>query len=136
MEKEFLKVEETLNRLQDLHKSHIESFDQKILPDLEKQSKNREIEVGILIKSVSKLVKLAANQTGEGGNTESMILGLNDRVTNLLEQNKVLRTKVSALRDQLKKGMSQVSKGKKAISSYRSSEAVSNTPRVISITHY
>lgn len=136
MKKEFLKVEETLNRLQDLHKNHIESFDQKILPDLEKQSADREIEVGILIKSVRELVDLAADQTGEGVNTESMIFRLNDRVTNLLEQNKVLRTKVSALRDQLKKGMNRVSKGKKAISSYRSSEAVSNTPRVISITNY
>lgn len=136
MEKEFKKVEDTLMRLQDLHKNHMESFDQKVLPDLEKQSKNREVEVGMLVKSVSKLVKLVENQTGKGESTKAMILNLNNRVTTLLEQNKMLETKVSAFRDQLKKSMNQVSKGKSSISSYRSSTAVSNNPRVISITHY
>jgi predicted nucleic acid-binding Zn-ribbon protein len=136
MEKEFKKVEETLNRLQALHKDHIESFDQEVLPDLSQQSEIREIEVGMLVKNVKKLIVLAENQTGEGVNTKSMILRLNDRVTTLLEQNKTLETKVSSFRDQLKNSMNQVSKGKKAISSYRSSTAVSNNPKVISITHY
>jgi len=134
MENIFKKVERTLHRLQDLHKIHMKSFDQEVLPDLERQSEDRDIEMGVLMKSVSTLLELAKTETGE--NTKSMLHALTERMTPLLEQNKVLETRVSAFRDQLRKEMKQVSKGKNAISSYRSSAAVSNNPRVISITSY
>ncbi|MBA3011062.1 MAG: hypothetical protein KKF12_06520 [Proteobacteria bacterium] len=134
MEKEFKKIDETLNRLYELHKSHMDSFDKSLLPDLEKQSKERDIEVATLVKTVSNLAMKAENKTGT--TAESMILAINDRVTVLLEQNKALQTKVSVIRERLKKGMEQISKGKKVIHSYRSSAAVSNTPKAINITTY
>ncbi len=133
MEKKLKKVEETLNRLDDLHRTHMESFDKEVLPDLEKQSAERAIEVDRLMKRVGGLVKLAQTQTR--ATTESMMLSLNDRVTILLEQNKALRTKVKASRGQIENNLKQISKGKKVISSYRSSAAVSNNPRVLSITN-
>ena len=133
MEKEFKNVEDTLNRLDDLHKIHMESFDHDVLPDLEKQSADRAVEVETLVKRIRGLVKLAQTQTRE--NTESMMFVLNDRVTILLEQNKALRTKVHTSRDCIKNNLKQISKGKKVISSYRSSAAVSNNPRVLSITN-
>lgn len=136
MEKEFKKAEEALRRLHDLYNNHMESFGQEALPDLEKQSEDRGIEVGRLMESTSKLIKLIEKQTGEKADTESMILSLNDGVASLLEQNKGLETKVSAFRSKLKDDMNHLSKGKNAISSYRSSAAVSNDPRVISITNY
>lgn len=136
MIKEIKRVEEALNRLQKLHKNHMESFDQESLPDLKKQSENRDIEVGVLIKSVTELVKLAENQTRKEVNTESMMNRFYGRVTTLLEENKALEIRVSAFREQLRSNMKQVSKGKNAISSYRSSTLVSNNPRVISITNY
>ena len=133
MKKTLKKVEETLNRLDDLHKAHMKSFDKEVLPDLEKQSADRAIEVDRLMKRVEGLVKLSQMQTRE--NTESIIITLNERVTILLEQNKALITKVHASRDRIKNNMKQISKGKKVISSYRSSAAVSNNPRVLSITN-
>jgi predicted nucleic acid-binding Zn-ribbon protein len=134
MEKAFKNVKRTLHRLQDLHKIHMKSFDQDVLPDLERQSQDRDIEMGLLMKSVSTLMELTKNETGE--NTKSMLHALTEKMTPLLEQNKVLETRVSAFRDQLKKNMKQVSKGRNAISSYRSSTAASTNPRVISITNY
>ena len=89
MDKEFKNVEGILSRLDDLHKNHIKSFDHEGLPDLEKQTETREIEVGLLIKSIRKLVTLAKDQTGERANTESLLLKINNRVTILLEQNKL-----------------------------------------------
>ncbi len=133
MEKKLKKVEETLNRLDDLNRTHMESFDKKVLPDLEKQSAERAIEVDRLVKRIGGLVKLSQTQTRVA--TESMMLGLNDRMTILLEQNKALRTKVKASRDLIGNNLKQISKGKKVISSYRSSAAVSNNPRVLSITN-
>ena len=133
MEKKLQRVEETLNRLDDLHRTHMESFDREVLPDLEKQSAERAVEVDRLMKRVGGLIKLAQTQTRTS--TESMMLGLNDRVTILLEQNKALRTKVQASRDGIGDNLKQISKGKKVISSYRSSAAVSNNPRVLSITN-
>jgi len=134
MEKQIEKIEESLKRLHDLHKDHMASFDQKALPDLEKQSYDREIEMGLLIKRIGKLLELS--ETRKNGDRGSIFHRLNDRITLLLEQNKALTTKVTAYRDTLKNGMKQISKGKKAIHSYRSSQAVSNNPKVISITNY
>lgn len=134
MEKQIKKIEDSLKRLYDLHEDHMVSFDKEALPDLEKQSYDREIEVGMLIKSIGKLLELS--ETRENRDRDSILYSLNDRITLLLEQNKSLTTKVAAYRDTLKKGMKQISKGKKAIHSYRSSQAVSNNPKVISITNY
>ncbi len=133
MEKKLKEVEETLNRLDDLHRTHMASFDREVLPDLEKQSAERAVEVDRLMKRIGGLVKLAQTQTRT--TTESMLLTLNDRVTTLLEKNKALRTKVQASRDGIGNNLKQISKGKKVISSYRSSAAVSNNPRVLSITN-
>jgi hypothetical protein len=136
MEKIIKRIDEALNRLQNLHKHHMESFDQKSLPDLQRQSENREIEVSVLMASVKELVTLAEIQTGEGVDIESIMNRFYERVATLLEQNKALETRVSAFREQLRNNMKQVSKGKNAIGSYRSSTVVSNSPRVISITNY
>lgn len=133
METEFKQVEETISRLHDLQADHLEAFDEKSLPDLEKQSEERKNEVAKLMKSVSEFVKTAAEKNGAA--TESMLLSLNSRITTLLEQNRAIEIKVQDFRNSVKKGMRQVSKGKQVLGSYRSSAAVSNNPRVISVTN-
>jgi exopolyphosphatase/pppGpp-phosphohydrolase len=133
MEKEFYKIHETINRLYALQTGHLEAFKKKPIPDLEKQSAERGDEVVRLVKSVNKFVKMARNKQGVA--TESMLLSLNNKITTLLEQNKALETKVKDFRDRIKKNMKQVSKGKQVIGSYRSSNLVSNNPRVISVTN-
>ena len=133
MEKEFKKIEAILNRLHDLQKDHIESFNAKALPDLEQQSQERNIEVENLMKSVNNFVKIAESKNN--AQAESMVVNLNNRITTLLEQNKALETKVHLFRDGIKNEMKQVARGRKVIQSYQSSAAVSNNPNVISITN-
>lgn len=132
MEKEFKKTKVILNRLHDLQASHLASFDKADLPDLEKQSAQRNIEVKKLMKRVGKLIKLSKiKNTAE---TESLLIFLNDRITELLEQNNALETKVTEVKNNIKNNMKQVSKGTKVIGSYRSSKAASYKPRVMNIT--
>ena len=132
MEKEFKKTKDILNRLHDLQVSHLASFDKADLPDLEKQSEQRNIEVEKLMKRVGKLVKLSKiKRTAE---TESLLVFLNDRITQLLEQNNALVTKASEVKNSIKNNMKQVSKGTNVIGSYRSSKAASYQAKVINIT--
>lgn len=132
MEKEFKKTKVILNRLYDLQASHLASFDKADLPDLEKQSAQRNIEVKKLMKRVGKLIKLSKiKNTAE---TESLLVFFNDRITELLEQNNALETKVTEVKNNIKNNMKQVSKGTKVIGSYRSLKAASYKPGVINIT--
>lgn len=135
MKKNFKAVEDTLNRLYDLQTDHLASFDKQALPDLEQQSAERKIEISRLIRNVDTLVKQLETETETGAETESMLFFLKDRVTGLLEQNRVLEVKVHAVRDNIKNRMKQVSKGTSVIGSYRSSAAAAYTPKVISITN-
>lgn len=132
MEKEFKKVKVILNRLQDLHASHLAAFDKADLPDLEKQSAQRNIEVEKLMKSVGKLATLA--QIKNTAEAESILVFLNDRIIELLEQNNALEIKATEVKNNIKNNMKQISKGTKVIGSYRSSKAASYEPRVINIT--
>ena len=133
MEKEFIKIEETLDRLHSMQENHLHSFGKGAMPDLEKQSAERNIEMKRLMRSISDFILLA--ETKNDVKTESMLLVLNDHITLLIKQNKALETKVKKIRDDIKKGMKLVSKGKKVIGSYRSSAAISNKPKVISVTN-
>jgi len=133
MNNEAKKIERSLNRLHDLQASQLESFGKDILPDLEKQSAQRNIEVDDLTRRVIKFEKQLKNNGAVI--TESFMPDFNDRIAALLEQNRALETKVRTMRDSIKQGMTTVSKGKKAIGSYRSSARVSNNPKVISITN-
>lgn len=134
MEKEFKQIERRINRLYDLHEIYLASFEKDAVPDLEKRSQERESEVKALFKDVKRFLATAENKTET--HAKSMILALKNRMITLLEQNKTLQTKASVVKGRLEKDMKQVSKGKKAIGSYRSSTAVSNSPKVISITAY
>jgi len=133
MENEFKIIETALNRLHDIQLSHLDSFDKKGLPDLEKQSEERNIEIDKLLKGINEFVELANEK--QGASAETMLSFLSDKVTILLEQNKVLEIKVLAFKDGLKKGMKQISKGNQAISSYKSSNSVLNNPKVVSVTN-
>jgi ABC-type transporter Mla subunit MlaD len=133
MEDKLKQVEETLNKLHDLQASHLEDFNKEELPDLERQSAERSHEVDKLMKSVNGIVSIveSTNKT----NSESMVFFLNNKISTLLEQNKALEIKVQDFKEKMKKNMKKISTGKQAIGSYRSSAAVSNNPKVLSITN-
>lgn len=132
MEKEFIQIKETLERLGELHMAHLESFNGDAIPDFEMQSAERETEVDTLKKSISHFITRAEIEPHT--DAKSMMLFLNSRITNLLEQNNALELKVIKYREKLQNGMKQISKGKQVISSYSSSVATINKPKVISLT--
>jgi hypothetical protein len=133
MENKFKHIEETLNRLHDLQASHLEDFNKKELPDLEKQSAERSHEVEKLMKSINGIVSIIEDTNGAA--SKSMVYFLNNKISTLLEQNKALEKKVQDFKDNMKKNMKKISKGKQAIGSYRSTAAVLNNPKVLSITN-
>ena len=133
MEEKYKQVENTISILRDLQENHLASFTKNSLPDLENQSVERNIVVAQLIKNVKELVLMLGNKHDMA--TEDLLQNINHQVTHLLEQNKALVAKVTAFKTDIKAKMGQVSKGKKTISCYRSSTAISNTPKVISISN-
>ncbi|MCP4118202.1 MAG: hypothetical protein GY737_22950 [Desulfobacteraceae bacterium] len=132
MENEFLRIKKTLKKLDELHMSHFESFDNDSVPDLEEQSAERETEVENLKESISRFLTMA--EIEPHGDAEAMMLFLNNRITNLLEQNNALEIKVVAYREKIRNSMKQISRGKQAIGSYGSSAGLVNKPKVISLT--
>lgn len=133
MEDKYMQVADTISRLRDLQEKHLASFTKDSLPDLEKQSVERNIVVAQLMKTVKELVLLAENKHDMVA--ENLLQNISHQVTHLLEQNKTLAVKVTAFKTDIKTKMGQVSKGKKTISRYRSSTAISNRPKVISISN-
>ncbi len=133
MEEKCKQTADTISRLRDLQENHLASFTTDRLPDLEKQSDERNIVVAQLMETVNELVSMSENKHDMA--TENLLQNINQQITDLLEQNKALALKVTAFKTDIKTKMGQVSKGKKTISSYRSSTAISNRPKVISISN-
>lgn len=133
MEKKCKQAADEISRLRDMQENHLASFTRDSLPDLEKQSVERNIVVAQLMKTVKELIFLAENK--HDTTTENQLQNINRQITHLLEQNKALAVKVTAFKTDIKAKMGQVSKGKKTISCYRSSTAISNRPKVISISN-
>lgn len=135
METELKKLEASINEFEKLQEKHLDALtDEDKLPDLEEQTLERNIGITNLMETVSGFIKKAESQNHI--NTKSKILFFSNRITTLLDQNKVIETKVKNIRAQLKNKMTHISKGKKIISSYRSSSAeTSIKPRVLSITN-
>jgi chaperonin cofactor prefoldin len=134
MEKEFNKIKTVIDQLSDLQLNHIESFDQQgVLPDLETQSSERETGFDNLKKKINAFNKMAQNNNST--QAQPMLVFINNRITTLLDQNKILEAKVKQYKDNIKSAMKKISKGKHVIGSYGSSANIAGNPRVISITN-
>ncbi len=137
METTFKHIKGIIDRLQSLYTEHLLSFDKEELPDLDRQTADRTMEMELLMKEINNFVKRAESPEGQRNDTESMLRSFNDRITAIREQNSALELKVTALKNGLQKEMARVSKGKKVIGAYRSPAARTNaTPcRVLSIAN-
>lgn len=133
MRNELKRIDATISRLHDLQASQLESFEKGSLPDLEKQSAERDIEVGKLTRRVIKFKALLKHHNEAA--TQAILEDFNGRIAALLDQNIALEKQVRTLRNRIKDQMEQVSKGKKVITQYRSLPGASINPRVISITN-
>lgn len=128
----FKQINLTLNRLEGMMTEQIESFGEKDLPDLEQQSFDRDRAIETL-KTDIEIFRAWVEKSPEDKRSSTEYV--NNRITDLLGIYQRLEKKVCIFRDNLKKNMQQVSKGKKAIRSYRSSYAVVRSPKVLSITN-
>lgn len=133
MNKDLQQIKDTLNRLDKIQISHIESFDMELMPDLELQLVERKKEFDKLNTVVSRFVKNGGldNDT----ETQSMVYFFIECINTLLNQNKMLEKKVRAHRDYLQESMKRLSRGKLVIGSYGSPSSISNRPRAINLTN-
>jgi len=137
METTFKHIKGIMDRLQNLYTEHLLSFDKEKMPDLDRQTADRTLEMDRLMKEIKDFVKRVESPEGQRNDTESMLRCFNDRISIIREQNSALELKVTALKKGLKKEMARVSKGKQVIGAYRSPAARTNaTPcRVLSIAN-
>lgn len=122
---EFTKM---LNRLNKLQENHINSFKEELMPDLEKQSaeRNRAMEK---IKKQFNIVKEITEF-----NDDKTILFFNSQISTLIEQNKILEKEIRYHRDCIKKSMKKIAAGKKVLTSYGLSGTYSNSPKVMNFS--
>ena len=133
MKQAFEQTQTILKKLTGLNQAHLQTFDQAAMPDLDRQTRERASGIKELKASIDKLTKLANDCPGE--ETESMLVQIKTRISDILEQNRILTDRVLLLKAEIKSGMIRVSKGKTAIRSYSSPEKRAVNPRVISITN-
>lgn len=134
MEKEIKNLESSIVSFERLQAKHLEALkDENSLPNLQQQTLERDAAIKNLMETVKCFIKKAERR--DDINSEKLLLFFSNRITTLLEQNKVIEKRVKTIRDHIKKGMTQISKGKNVINSYRSSAAASIKPRVLSITN-
>ena len=132
MNHEFYEVENALNRLESLQDEHIESFQTQLLPDLEGQTAKRKEAFNHLTCCLEKFFTQASKGDEK---TVSMIQIFSKQIERLQHQNLVLKEKVETHREDLKARMKKITKGRKAIRSYRPPSSFLNRPRAISVTN-
>ncbi|WDP89777.1 MAG: hypothetical protein HUN04_08660 [Desulfobacter sp.] len=130
MEKKFTHITGILDRLECLYSDHLDSFKGDELPDLDMQTRVRDLELKRLMAEISGFIKAA--ETNTQGHTESMLKCFHDRIADILEKNKTLERKVAAHKKELQKKMARVTRGRNAIGAYRTPGAAN---RVLSIAN-
>ncbi len=133
MNKEAQIIADNLNQLIKLQAGHIESFEKKLMPDLETQLAKRKKEFDKLKTTISRFI--AQNEIVKDADTESMIIFFIDRINILMSQNKMLTRKVKIHKNGLRKSLTKISKGKKVMNSYGKLSPILNKPRAINVTN-
>ena len=133
MENTYTQVNQTLDLLENMIASQIESFSKGTLPDLDRHTRERDRAIRTLKADVDTFSTWARESLED--HAQSSAEHIHQRVADLLGMHHKLEEAVRMFRDDLRKNMQQLSKGKKTIRSYRSSYAAVNTPKVLSITN-
>lgn len=127
------KITHVIDDLDTIQEGHINSFDQELLPDLEKQCKERNLLVERLAETIGSFTQ-KVKQLKADEDTEETIMFIKTRISDLLKQNRALEKKVRHHKNGIKKSMKKITAGRKMISSYGSPALSSNIPKVISYT--
>lgn len=128
------KIAIDLEKLDVLYEEQIRSFDAQALPDLKAQIEDRKKAFDTLKQHVADILPAMKNQDiVENHNAmEEMITHL----TLLVQQNKTLKGRVEAVKEELKTNMAQLNTGRKVINAYRAPQSVRNRPKVLNIRKY
>ncbi len=134
METEFNDIKQLLDSIHEMQQRHIKTFNtDHVQPDIEQQSAEREAAFNTLKQKVAGFITLTENSSHE--DAKSMLAGINESISGLMEQNRVLEASVIKHKDRLQKNLKQISRGKQALGSYKSPAVVKNRPKVISLTN-
>lgn len=128
---ELIQFKTAIDEFEMLHEKHLTAFNESGPPDLEKQSRERWTGIRKLLETANQL--LSSSDKQDSISDVSAPADFSRRMKTLLEKNKMLETHATELKEQLKKEMLRISKGKKVIGAYRSPNTFSSKPRVLNI---
>lgn len=132
MQKNFQEITQILDRLESIQDEQIRSFDAELLPDLETQGAERKDGFEELQKAIAGFIAHAERETDEL-RKETLVKALDEKIYQILAQNRKLYQKVKAHRDRLQDSLKGINKGKKVIRAYGSQAG--SRPRAISLTN-
>jgi uncharacterized coiled-coil protein SlyX len=132
MDRETHHITRVIDDLDHLQARQIAAFDHDLLPDLEQHCRERRLAMERLEAKINALTEAVQHQQTE--ETDAGILFLMTRISDLLNQNRILAKKVKVHKDGIERSMKTLAAGKKIIHSYGSPAMTSNQPRVISHT--
>lgn len=115
-----------------IHEQHINAFDHELLPDLEAQSHERALAVERLENKITSFIKIVQGQ--QTPETDEGMISFIDRISALLQQNRILESKVRCHKEGIERSMKTISVGKKVLHSYGSPSFGLNRPKIISYT--
>ncbi len=124
---EFNKVKKALDRLDGLQQEQIKTFDTDLLPDLESQMTQRKQGFANLENAMADLMSPAKTDIADASAVKEIVA----QIQVLMHQNKALSSRIQHHRDELKKSMNGVKKGRKVVLAYGSPIFHSNPPKVI-----
>ncbi len=129
METTFKQVKIILSRLDKMHTTHIDDFDQHVLPDIEQQMAEREKEFVELKKTMDQF--LPELQTIDDLDDTRVIDDIIQHMKVLIHQNQTLISRVQHHKNGLETSMKRNTRGRQAINAYGSPASQRNQPKVL-----
>lgn len=128
--------EEQIKKFAQLQKDHLTAFETDLLPDLKQHGEERK---KAFDKFKTEFQKFAGEIDKQDLETSQETRELIERymadINALIDQNQVLKDKVTELRGDLRQSMKNITAGKKAINAYGSSSSRANRPRAINLSN-
>lgn len=134
MSMEIAGLKQAIEKIGILNEAHIASFDSKLLPDLNAQTRERTREFSKMKESVDKLIREMTEMKDE--NIIQQVREIVPAVQELVMQNKCLESRIREHKNRLEGSMKRVNHGKKAIHGYGAAASMGQcSNKVIAITN-
>jgi seryl-tRNA synthetase len=127
-------ITKDLEKLDALYTEQIRSFDAQTLPDLETHTKERQEAFDQLKTHMAALLPAMGDKDIE--RNQGVMEEMMGHLKLLAKQNSTLKTRVEAVKEELKTSMARLKTGKKVINAYRAPQSIRNRPKVLTIRNY